>query len=112
MFQGCTSLKQAPALPATTLADYCYVYMFYGCTSLTQAPVLPATTLTLWCYDRMFYGCSKLSYINVGFTDWGDDTTDFWVSNVASSGTFVAPAALPDERGSDKIPKGWTLERK
>ena len=34
MFQGCTSLTQAPALPATTLADYCYFSMFQGCTSL------------------------------------------------------------------------------
>ena len=32
------------------MADYCYQYMFYGCTSLTQAPALPATTLTTYCY--------------------------------------------------------------
>ena len=37
MFSSCTSLTQAPVLPATTLADYCYYYMFYSCTSLTQA---------------------------------------------------------------------------
>jgi hypothetical protein len=46
MFDGCTSLTTAPALPATTLAANCYSYMFYGCTSLTSAPALPATTLT------------------------------------------------------------------
>ena len=34
MFQGCTALTQAPALPATTLADQCYSYIFKGCTSL------------------------------------------------------------------------------
>ena len=45
MFQGCTSLTQAPALPATTLSDSCYSGMFYGCTSLTKAPSLPAMTL-------------------------------------------------------------------
>ena len=50
MFNGCTSLTQAPALPATTLAGYCYNYMFNGCTSLTQAPALPATTLAEGCY--------------------------------------------------------------
>jgi hypothetical protein len=50
MFQDCTSLTQAPALPATTLADYCYAGMFNGCTSLTQAPELPATTLADYCY--------------------------------------------------------------
>ena len=49
MFQDCTSLTQAPVLPATTLANYCYSYMFRGCTSLTQAPVLSATTLANNC---------------------------------------------------------------
>ena len=34
MFAGCTSLTTAPELPATTLADYCYMSMFQGCTKL------------------------------------------------------------------------------
>ena len=34
MFSGCTSLTQAPTLPATALANYCYQSMFYNCTSL------------------------------------------------------------------------------
>lgn len=34
--------------------DFCYASMFNGCTSLTQAPELPATTLTNNCYNRMF----------------------------------------------------------
>ena len=54
MFSGCSSLTQAPELPATTLADYCYYNMFWNCTSLTQAPKLPATTLADWCYKYMF----------------------------------------------------------
>ena len=61
MFSGCTSLTQAPALPATTLADYCYYDMFNGCTSLTQAPALPATTLASSCYMQMFSGCTSLT---------------------------------------------------
>ena len=61
MFYGCTSLTQAPALPATTLADYCYRYMFYSCTSITQAPSLPATMLAPYCYDSMFYNCTNLT---------------------------------------------------
>ena len=36
MFSGCTSLTQAPALPATTLADYCYIDMFTDCTKVTE----------------------------------------------------------------------------
>ena len=61
MFGGCTSLAQAPALPATTLANFCYQSMFSGCTSLTQAPALPATTLAIGCYQSMFSGCTSLT---------------------------------------------------
>ena len=45
MFKDCSSLTQAPALPATPLASYCYFCMFQNCKSLTKAPALPATTL-------------------------------------------------------------------
>ena len=61
MFYNCTSLTQAPALPATTLGQGCYSYMFQGCTSLTQAPALPATTLEGNCYNSMFQGCTSLT---------------------------------------------------
>ena len=61
MFNGCTSLTTAPALPATTLADYCYYYMFGDCASLTTAPELPATTLAVSCYDSMFDSCTSLT---------------------------------------------------
>ena len=61
MFRDCTSIAQAPALPAITLADYCYTNMFYGCTSLAQAPALPATALASNCYTNMFYGCTSLT---------------------------------------------------
>ena len=50
MFYSCTSLTEAPALPATSLADSCYYYMFYGCTRFTEAPALPATSLVRGCY--------------------------------------------------------------
>ena len=60
LFSNCTSLIQAPALPATTLADDCYNYMFYNCTSLVQAPALPATSLTQRCYADMFERCTSL----------------------------------------------------
>ena len=61
MFRNCSSLTTAPALPATTLADYCYLYMFYGCTALTTAPALPATTLNNGCYSGMFSNCTSLT---------------------------------------------------
>ena len=60
MFYKCTGLVNAPALPATTLANYCYYYMFRNCTSLVNPPALPATTLANYCYNSMFYGCTSL----------------------------------------------------
>ena len=60
LFEGCSSLTQAPALPATTLAEGCYYCMFKGCTSLTQAPALPATILAVRCYENMFLSCYSL----------------------------------------------------
>ena len=61
MFSGCTSLTTAPELPATTLAQRCYQSMFYGCTGLTTAPELTATTLATSCYESMFQGCTNLT---------------------------------------------------
>ena len=63
MFYDCTSLTQAPDLPATTLTKGCYEYMFSNCTSLVKAPNLPATTLADSCYFGMFHGCTSLTQI-------------------------------------------------
>jgi hypothetical protein len=41
------------------MADYCYSYMFQGCTGLTAAPALPATTLASNCYYYMFRDCTN-----------------------------------------------------
>ena len=60
MFDGCTSLKKTPALPAMQLDKYCYQQMFRGCTSLEEAPELPATELAEGCYWSMFQECSSL----------------------------------------------------
>ena len=112
LFRNCSSLTEAPTLPATTLADYCYSYMFYGCTSLTAAPELPATTLANYCYSHMFNGCTNLNYIKAMFTTTpSSSNTKNWVSNVASSGTFVKNAeATWSVTGANGIPNGWTVE--
>ena len=111
MFYGCTSLTEAPELPATTLAEGCYRSMFSGCTSLTQAPELPATKLDAGCYRNMFSGCASLSEIHVSFDDWDYGMgTGLWVTNVAPTGTFICPKALALEYGEDRIPEGWTVK--
>ena len=60
MFAG-TGITSAPALPATLLFEYCYGGMFSGCESLTTAPALPATTLAEGCYMNMFDYCPSLT---------------------------------------------------
>lgn len=114
MFDGCTSLASVPAnyLPATTLTTYCYASMFKGCTSLTQAPELPATTLEYACYYYMFYGCTNLNYIKCLATDISAYAcTDYWVSNVASTGTFVKNNTMKDwSIGVNGIPTNWTVQ--
>ena len=89
MFWGCTSLTTAPALPATTLAINCYYYMFRGCTSLTTAPNLPATTLADSCYSSMFYGCSS-----------------FKVSSTRT-GTYQYALRIPTSGTISSTPPGW-----
>ena len=60
MFNGCTALTDAPELPATQLETFCYNWMFNNCSALSAAPALPATTATTYCYQRMFQGCVSL----------------------------------------------------
>ena len=109
MFEGCTSLTSAPELPATTMQYGCYQSMFQGCTSLTTAPELPATTLANYCYRYMFYGCRKLNSITVYANDVSaTNCTYYWLSGVASSGTFRNLGSAKYSRGESGIPTGWT----
>ena len=65
LFENCSVLTSAPELPATKLADECYMRMFINCTNLTSAPELPAEKLADECYNGMFYGCTKLSTVTM-----------------------------------------------
>jgi hypothetical protein len=62
MFKECYALATAPSLPATTLAEYCYRSMFESCINLVNVPsTLPATTLAEYCYYQMFKKCTSLT---------------------------------------------------
>jgi len=55
MFRGCTNLKSAPQIQATTCAENeCCSSMFEGCINLEVAPELNFTTLAQNCCKRMF----------------------------------------------------------
>ena len=106
------SLTTDPSiLPATTLAASCYNEMFRGCTSLTEAPYLPANYLNVSnAYKYMFYGCSSLSSMSVGLLDWNNGSNSYeWVSGVAADGVFYKPEALPEIHGRWQIPANWTV---
>lgn len=61
MFNGCTNLVYAQtSLPAAVLSEYCYYNMFSDCINLITAPQLPATTLAFACYMQMFHNCTSL----------------------------------------------------
>ena len=115
MFYNCTSLESSPAiLPAMTLQKDCYRAMFYGCSNLLTTPVLPAETLAVSCYRALFQKCSKVNYIKAMFTSDPASVNDCltnWVSQVASSGTFVKNSLSTfDTRGISGIPNNWTIE--
>lgn len=113
MFSWCTYLEEAPQLPATTLSKGCYWYMFERC-AITTAPDLPAEHLVAECYGSMFTYCSSLNFIKCMAID-GFSTTNCkqnWVSNVASSGTFVKDSGVAVStwtRGASGIPTNWLV---
>ena len=62
LFNDCSYLEKAPALPATELAEGCYAYMFRKCTSLTRMEsALPASIVKWSSYGGMFWGCTSLT---------------------------------------------------
>ena len=62
MFRYCTSLEQGPEkLASLKVYSQSYTSMFMGCTKLKTAPKLLATTLGAGCYNAMFSGCTSLA---------------------------------------------------
>lgn len=60
----------------------------------------------------MFDGCTNLSSVTVHFTSWPTSVrTTNWMRNVSPTGIFRCPPELPDQRGPNFIPEGWTVER-
>ena len=99
-------------LPATILSTGCYSNMFEGCTSLVNAPELPSQDLVFNCYNNMFKGCTNLNYIKMLATDISASyCLNNWVSGVSTTGTFVKhPEATWNVRGVNGVPEGWTIK--
>lgn len=108
MFMNCVSLVNAPELPATELADVCYQCMFKGCQNLVKAPELNATQAKNACYLEMFTGCSKLSYVKMLLQDNNASTID-WLYQCASQGTVVLNINCTFSKSS-AVPSGWDVK--
>lgn len=100
-------------MSGNTLADFCYNNMFNGCTGLTIAPALPATALVDYCYWAMFRGCTSLSSVVCLATDISaTDCTVDWLDGVAAEGIFTAADKTVAWKAdnTEGIPSGWTRE--
>jgi len=95
---------------ADNTTAHCYDNMFSGCTSLAQAPTLPAPTLTDSCYYEMFCGCTSLNAVHCAATDISaDDCTSDWLYGVSASGDFYGRSVAGWSQGESGIPSGWTV---
>ena len=119
MFSGCSELTTAPALPATTLAEYCYAQMFSGCSELTTAPTLPAETLAFGCYNEMFSGCTALSSVTMLATDVSAEAEfclENWLNeagiNVQGHPTLTLYNQEVYNNIRNYIPKNWRIQYK
>ena len=84
-----------------------------NCTSLVKAPDLPATVLANYCYMSMFFGCTSLNYIKVMATSINRDVHlgEEWMGDVPATGTFVRnkDATWPIQPNYGIVPRGWTV---
>lgn len=111
MFNGCTSLISAPAIPASTVYQSSQANMFKGCTSLTKAPDLLASSIGARSYNSMFSGCTSLNYVKCLATSRStNNPIAVWLAYVSPTGTFVKAQSATDwPSGGSGIPTGWTV---
>ena len=109
MFYSCDKLTNPPQLPATTLAPSCYTNMFNYCETMTTAPTLPATTLAQESYSFMFRNCTSLNSVTTYANDISaSGCINFWLQNVAATGTLHNLGSATYPTGVLGIPSGWT----
>ena len=109
MFSGCYSLEKPPKLPSY-VNDTDYSYMFEYCEKMEAAPDIPYSQLPSGKFQGMFSDCTKLNYVKCLATQVWQNATTAWLSNVASTGTFVkSPNMSSWPSGVSGIPSGWTV---
>lgn len=109
VFYGCSNLSAAPEIhvSASNHQDS-FSYMFTNCTGMLSAKLDLQSGNATRLMTSMYQGCSSLTAIECPqLTAWPSQTTN-WVNGVAAAGTFTCPEELPDIRGVNNIPVGWT----
>ena len=119
MFANCSSLIDISQCSLgndnTELSiEACYG-MFKQCSSLVHPINLPIKTLVDKCYNNMFESCSSLMSLNVGFEQWNDNNTSYWVDGVnTNDGEFIGPESLgvnlKENYTNSRIPINWWKE--
>jgi hypothetical protein len=98
----------AVVIPSMT-SEGCYANMFNGSTNLTAAPALPATTLEDYCYRGMFSNCSSLNEVTISANDISaNGCLSGWLDGVAATGDFYNNGSATYPSGVSGIPTGWT----
>ena len=91
--------------------------MFMNCTSLREAPELPAIFVADYCYENMFNGCNKLEKIKASFSEWRIGTsgtsnlhTENWLLGASTEGVFEFTVPFTVSiRDASHIPPGWNI---
>lgn len=119
MFQGCTSLTQAPELHATTLANYCYSNMFNSCTSLKLSTTKAGEYTQEYRIPSSGTGTTATNALTDMFTSTGgtftgtpEINTTYYLSfdnmvvretEIATLREYVGSIAAPASHASDEI---------
>lgn len=87
--------------------------MFSGCTSLKTAPVLGASTLYESCYKKMFYNCSNLESVTILGKFRNPNNLDNWLdgagTNAVSRTLKVSSKDFYDSKMKEKNPVEWQI---
>ena len=73
------------------------------------APALPAKTLATYCYQNMSSGCTNINEVTVKAENVANYAFDDWLEGVATSGKIHKRSSLTLPKDSSSgIPSGWT----
>ena len=107
---NCNSMLSRDFEIITSLSKYQYAFvsLFKGCESLTKAPALPATTLSDYCYFYLFDGCKSLKEVRIAATKTATGALSNWLANASATGDiYCDPNANIFPSGISGIPGGW-----